>query len=324
MTPALSTADHGGDRRPAPPPWFLPLALCVAALFVAAAVAVAVVRPEPPTVTTRAQLDPTPSTSAAVAPEDGAPTAETATSAPDPAPTGTEAARPRSAPPATSQPAGGAPASGGGTELGAAQDPGPLSPPRPGTYQYGVRTGDGQQSEHDVKIEEAPAVKGNTSRRVSGARGGLDSTSTLVFEPGRVIVTETTFRYNGNEGRCDWDPDLLQSKLPLAQGSSWSSKSSCTVTGFGATPITVVAELSSKVVGLERRKVAGQVLDLWIVETASHYEFSGAVIDATSKDWVSPRHGLIVRTEASGSGRGPQGGSGQGSYTSEIKNLDPR
>ena len=209
-----------------------------------------------------------------------------------------------------------------GAALGEAKEPQAAAPPKAGAYDYRVVTDSGDESTMTTTIEDVSEEQGRVTKRVKSSRPNFDMESLVVFEPGRVVVTETTFRVQGNAGRCDWEPDLLQTVLPLKQGATWSSESSCTMT-FGATPVTVKAQSSSKVTGLERRLIAGQVLDLWIVESSERYEFGGGVVEATTKNWISPPHGMIVRTEAQGSGAGPQG-SGDGSYTSEILNLSPR
>ena len=207
-------------------------------------------------------------------------------------------------------------------DLGAPQDPGPTVPPTAGKYRYRVTTGDGEKTESPTTIKDKSRTGAETVQIISGKQGGLDASSEIAWTADKVVIRTTTFTFNGQDGKCDWEPDHLQAKLPMAKGSSWEATSSCTITGFGPTPIIVKRTSTAKVTGLDRRKVAGQVLDLWVIEGTEHIEFAGNVIDGTGKTWFSPKHGLIVRTEGSGSG-GNATETQEGSFVSELLNLAP-
>ena len=220
--------------------------------------------------------------------------------------------------PATTVPGGGGST---GADLGAPADPGPASPPKPGTYRYRTVSDEGERVE-DTVISDVQRSAGQVVQLVRGQQSGFESDDTVVWTVDRVVVRSSTYRFGGNEGDCDWEPDVVQALLPLAVGATWASDSSCTVTGFGPTPIIVRQERTSKVVGLERRRIAGEVLDLWVIDAEATVAFSGFTVRGDVTAWFSPRHGLIVRSEGKASGTTPDG-SGSGSFTSEIENLSP-
>jgi hypothetical protein len=208
-----------------------------------------------------------------------------------------------------------------GDDLGAPEDPGPASAPKPGTYRYRTVSDEDERVE-DLVIRDLQRSAGQVVQLVRGQQGGIESDDTVVWTADRVVVRSSTYRFGGNDGDCDWEPDVVQAELPLAVGATWASDSSCTVTGFGPTPIIVRQERTSEVVGLERRRIAGEVLDLWVIDAAATVQFSGFTVQADVEVWFSPRHGLIVRSEGTASGSTPDG-SGSGSFTSEIEHLSP-
>jgi hypothetical protein len=250
--------------------------------------------------------------------------ATTTTQAPEQA---TASSAPAAAAPAPAEGAAAGPATtvaeggSGAEELGAPGDPGPAAPPAPGTYRYRTVSDEGERVE-DTVITDVERSDGQVVQQVRGQQGGFESDDTVVWTDDRVVVRASTYRFGDSEGDCDWEPDVVQATLPLSIGASWASDSKCTVTGFGPTPIIVRQERTSKVVGLERRRIAGEVLDLWVIEADATVEFSGFTVQGDVKAWFSPRHGLIVRSEGNASGNTPDG-SGSGSFTSEIEDLSP-
>lgn len=213
--------------------------------------------------------------------------------------------------------------------LGAAQDPGPTVAPRPGKYRYkaegeGGVPGSPQQSgngEGVTTIEDVSRSGGVIKQTIQLEGQGFDSVSDIEWHSDKVLVTHSTFTFGGNTGDCDWSPDYVQSVLPLAKGTTWNSESSCTVTGFGV-PIIVNRSTSNQVAGLVRIQVAGQVVDVWQIESQDEITFASSKIDSETTSYFSPKHGLIV--SSNGTSEGSDGtNSGSGSFSLEILNLDP-
>ena len=217
-------------------------------------------------------------------------------------------------------------------DLGAAQDPGPTRPPGPGTYRYryeaegsaapdGSTDGDGD-GESTTTITDV-SRQGDVVRQTVDMRGGqFDATSTVEWRPDRVLVARSVFRFGGQEADCDWEPDYLQAVFPLREGATWEGRSSCTISGFGV-PVTVERTTTNRVVGLERREIAGRVLDLWVIDSDDRISFSTNEVRSQVRSWFSPPLGLVAAAE--GTFEGDDGtGSGEGRFSTELLQLPSR
>lgn len=237
-------------------------------------------------------------------------------------PSDTAAPAPTAAPESTPEPTSPPPAASD-DDLGEPQDPGPTSPPRAGVYRYRITGEDGNSAESDTTIRDLRRDDGEVVQEVEGGGGGFQSVDTYVWTADQVVVASSVYSFGDDEADCDWEPDVVYAKLPLKKFATWESTSKCAISGFGPTPIVVNREQTGTVTGLERRRVAGEVLDLWVIDADVEIDATGFRIDAQTTNWFSPKYGLIVRTEGSGSGGTPTE-SGSGSFTSEILNLSPR
>ena len=217
-------------------------------------------------------------------------------------------------------------------DLGPAQDPGPTRPPEPGTYRYryeaegsaapgGSADGDGD-GESTTTITDV-SRQGDVVRQTVDMRGGqFDATSTVEWRPDRVLVARSVFRFGGQEADCDWTPDYVQAVFPLREGATWEGRSSCTISGFGV-PVTVERTTTNRVVGLERRQIAGRVLDLWVIDSDDRISFSTNEIRSQVRSWFSPPLGLVAAAE--GTFEGDDGtGSGGGRFSTELLQLPAR
>ena len=205
-------------------------------------------------------------------------------------------------------------------DLGQAEDPGPTTPPRPGTYRYRFR-GRGEERETTTSVENKGTNDLGTNQVIAQKGGGFDSTSDVSWRRDSVVILKSVFTFGQSRGECDWEPDFVQAKLPLAKGTAWQSKSSCTITGFGA-PIVVTRTLDAKVVDLRRVRIAGRIVDVWAIEENDRIELAGRVIEQAGTSLFSPKHGLGVSSSGKATVSGPDG-SQSSDYSSELLNLDP-
>jgi hypothetical protein len=230
---------------------------------------------------------------------------------------GTTATTAASGPATTAAPTTTAPSE----DLGPPKDPGPAKPSRAGTYRYKVTTSDGKTTDATTQVEDKGTSGGETRLLVKLRGQGLDSDNDVAWRADAVYVLVSTFQFGNNKATCDWNPDAVQLKLPVAAGTTWESSSSCSFT-VGTTPVTVVRKTTGKILELRRVKVAGQVVDVWAIEGTEHVEFAGGVIDGSGTSLFSPKHGLVVKSDSTMKGSGPQGAQ-EGSASMEIQNLDP-
>lgn len=202
-------------------------------------------------------------------------------------------------------------------DLGAAADPGPTKPPRPGVYRYRAQAG-GQENEATTTVEDKGSTDAGASQVLSHRGGEIDSSSDVTWRKDGLILLRSSFSFGQTTGECDWDPDFLQLKLPLSKGVAWQATSSCMVTGFGPTPVSLKRTLDAKVVDLRRVRIAGEAVDVWVLESTDHIEIAGRVMRQSGTTSLSPRHGIVVSSSgtASTDGRSSE-------YATEIKNLDP-
>lgn len=215
-------------------------------------------------------------------------------------------------------------ASGGHSQSSAPADPAErVAVAELGAYRYRV-TADGEERTSTLRIEDA----GGDRRRESRDDGGRSTTSDVVWSEDAKVVERTTFEGGGQGSECDWEPDITEFPRRLREGSSWSTDSSCEMRpeGFpGPGGITLRLEGTSRVSGATRTTVAGRTLDVWVIRFEGTFTFGGPEGDeivsrVTSRDLLSPRHGLFVRsTETMASESGDQ----RSETTREILNLRP-
>ncbi|MBW3649994.1 MAG: hypothetical protein KY458_05435 [Actinobacteria bacterium] len=213
------------------------------------------------------------------------------------------------APPATKAPA---------EDLGPPEDPGPAVPPRPGTYRYRYRQA-GQETTSLTRVEDRGRAGDEVRQVVTRQGGGLDATSELSWRPDGAYVTKTVFTFGAESRSCDWEPDVLRTRLPLAAGVSWEARSRCTMDGIGGTPLVLGYQSTGRVTELHRVRVAGRTLDVWVLEETERFDFGGRTVDNASTTFVSPRHGVIVKSTT----RTRDSAAGDSSYELELVNLDP-
>lgn len=178
------------------------------------------------------------------------------------------------------------------------------TPPKAGAYKYRV-VRDGQNEESTTTVEDRGREGDAVRQRIvlESEEGTLDNE--VSWRSDGLYILETTVI----GGKCDWQPDSLQLRLPLAAGVTWTSESSCTAeTDFGT--FDIKRKLTAKVNGKQRVTVAGEAVDVWVIEEQEHIEFSGqgqgpegapqpisGTDDSTGTTLFSPKHGLSVKYE---------------------------
>jgi hypothetical protein len=152
--------------------------------------------------------------------------------------------------------------------------------------------------------------------------GGFDGDHDVAWRKDGVFVLSTEVMFGDKKYMCDWQPDTLQLRLPIAKGTSWESTSSCMVSGLGPTPVQVKRTLTASVVELRRTRVGGQVVDVWAIDGTDKIEVAGGVIDRVGTTLFSPKHGIVVGSSGTVKFTGSEG-SREGPYSTELLSLDP-
>jgi hypothetical protein len=189
------------------------------------------------------------------------------------------------------------------------------APPKPGDYRYRV-VSDGETTEETTRISD-----GGSGRQTER---GEEVSSEVAWRGDGKFILETTFGQPPESFRCDWNPDVLEYKFPMAAGTSWSIKGSCSP-GPG---VTIEFDATSRVAGAERIAVAGQNVNTWVVRSEGTLTFrtpqETATQTITSDDRFSPEHGLSVRSTETTRGTDPETGENIDDRSSrEILNLTP-
>jgi len=221
----------------------------------------------------------------------------------------------------------------------AGKDPGPAQPPKLGLYRYDTTKQSGSggptKTTTDVRItKDSVQVPGEQRFTLSIKEGeSNNSMSDLVAWRGDGIYLRSTTFPNPSGGppiECDWDPDLLDRKLPTKAGQQWDGDSTCHVT-FGAATGTFHLKAHSKVDGARRVTVAGQSVDTWLITQTAHLDidfvYNGQPIhienDTTTQDyWAAPR-GITVKTSESSTSKDPGGKTSTSQTERDIQNLSP-
>lgn len=202
------------------------------------------------------------------------------------------------------------------------RQPGPTSPPAPGRYRYRVTSGE-ESGELRVTVESRGLASGEVRQLVTveGGTGGPVA-SDVVWRPTGAFVLRS--RFGAYQADCDWEPDTLGLKLPLAKGAAWSVDSSCTSSTPQGGTARFRREASYSVVDTTRITVAGDAVDVWVIKATE--TLTGTIGTATESSqflteeeetrYFSPRHGLAVRVVSTG----PDGGQAS---TRELVSLRP-
>lgn len=230
--------------------------------------------------------------------------------------------------------AGGPPTAGSGQAPApspASGDPGQAQPTKVGTYTYDV-TVDGEQSESTHLVEAGDPAGGGETRQVHTRKGKDGELKNQVLWKADGLYLEKTSGSGGQgvSGDCDWNPDILVVKIPLAKDTRWVSESGCSGTSpYG--PYTLKARFESVVSGTARITVGGQGVDVWVIDTTQRIDITAqyqgqqftATQEGTSKNFYAPKHGLSVREESQSTASSPAG-QRKTSSTRVLKSLSPR
>lgn len=219
---------------------------------------------------------------------------------------------------------------GGAPTEAASDEPGPTQPTKSGTYTYDA-TVDGESFEATYVVEpEAGAAAGETRQAHTFKGKDGEMRNAVVWRADGLYLDKTSGSSGeGMGGDCDWDPDVLVLKLPLAVGSGWVSDSSCSgESPYG--PYTVKAHFESAVTGTARMAVGAQEVDVWVIETKQHLDISAEyqgqqfniTQDSTSKRFFAPEHGISVREETESTAGTPTGQRSR-STVRQLRSLSP-
>lgn len=185
------------------------------------------------------------------------------------------------------------------------------TPPKVGVYTY-EETTNGETEDTTLRI--ADAGSGRQEEETD------DGTAEVQWrDEGKYILTA---EFGGFE--CDFEPDILEIKLPLKKGSSWSFDGKCEP--FQG--IVVKFKGSSKVTGTEKRTVGDTRVETWVIESKGEVSTDtpqGSFdMKITGSERFDPEHGLFVYSKGTAEGEDPSSGENvKESTTSRLKSLTP-
>lgn len=214
------------------------------------------------------------------------------------------------------------------TTVAATGDPGRAQPTKVGTYTYD-NTIDGSTSEGTMTVE-AKAGSADETRQTQTLKGEQGSLKNEVFWRADGVYLASSAGSNGGiGGECNWEPDLLTLRLPVAKGTSWTADSACSGTSpYG--PYSLKAHFEGTVRGTARVAVGDQHVDVWVIDGKQHVEINSTyqgqpiklVQDSTSTAFFAPTRGLVVREESTAESSGPQGSRTQ-TTVRQLKDFTP-
>jgi hypothetical protein len=212
---------------------------------------------------------------------------------------------------------GPAPAPGGATGRPARRPPA-FRPPAAGSYRYAALSGATEQTAV-TRVEDLGAASGEARQAVTEQIAGIELTSRVAWRGGDGgYVLDSTLTTPVGQGVCDWQPDLVELRLPLRVGQTWSSTASCTASGLGL-PVTITRTISGRVLGTEEAAIAGRTLAVFRIARSDRIELQGQVAEQQGFVRFSPALGLAVTDEGTASG----GGSVGQPYRRVLQNATP-
>ncbi|MGH2811350.1 MAG: hypothetical protein ACRDI1_01375 [Actinomycetota bacterium] len=206
----------------------------------------------------------------------------------------------------------------------------PTRPPAEGTYRYRVTTvtsGEDRQdrtSVRDVEIivettAQNPVRQSFTTLRESGATSFQQNVIWL----GDGLVTDGFASSDGGFAyECDWEPDLLDHRLPHSMGLAWRVDSSCRTSAGDFREVERSTVASAGVVEIEGRTVRTWIVQRGTSETRSLPQGS-FTRETDSEEMFSPEHGIVVRSQRESTSQSPDGTQTKTSQTLELLTLTP-
>lgn len=251
------------------------------------------------------------------------------TAAADTTTTSASGAAPSTSAPTATTARPGATVAPGGDGLGAPQDPGPTVVPKSGVYDY-ERTAGRRSAITTTEVTDQGAGR----QRFSFKGEQNEFTNSVVWSDTAMTITSSTYQLEGERGsasgECDWDPDMHEYALPLRVGVSWTVNSRCAMR-IEAQAVTIERTGEAEVTALERIKIAGQVVDVWVIErhetSATRFARGSLDTDTRVKEWFSPKHGLKLRVEGTAKTKstfGDRTRENEAAVGEEILNLEPK
>jgi hypothetical protein len=182
-------------------------------------------------------------------------------------------------------------------ELAATAEPPANRPPKAGAYRLRA-TFDGEARELTATVEDrgadGPVVKQLITLETQEGTIAND----FEWRPDGAYATRSKLTFGSVTADCDWNPDLLQVRLPLRKGVEYTADSSCATSVFGQ-PATIKATSRAKVMDAKRVEVPAGTFDVWVIEGSSTLTFTSpqATItqEETSTTWYAPGIGSTVR-----------------------------
>ncbi|MEX0875758.1 MAG: hypothetical protein WD646_00805 [Actinomycetota bacterium] len=184
--------------------------------------------------------------------------------------------------------------------------------PRAGVYTY-KETGDGRFTRSSRRISD----NGPGKQR----EGQGDIVTDVNWKATGKYIAKLTF---GNI-ECNFEPDILEIKLPLAAGSAWDIDGDCDI----APGVSMEFSGTSRVTGTERLSIGGTLVDTWKLRSSARITVNAGGDTSeqhiTSDDHFAPAAGLYVRSTTKTTGSDPFTGEPSDSTTvEELESLTPQ
>jgi hypothetical protein len=159
------------------------------------------------------------------------------------------------------------------------------SPPPPGRYPYRVIAEGSfgqQEAEFEVELREPKQVPGAQSQLEIWHIPGFEQELTHHWGSDSLLLAKIKSKqFDGTTVECELKPPAIVIQLPLSEGATWSSESSCN----GET-----ASENVRVLRTEQVDVGGTTVDTFVIRSVS--KSGGTTTTATR--WYAPAERLTV------------------------------
>jgi hypothetical protein len=180
------------------------------------------------------------------------------------------------------------------------KQPGPVTPPKAGTYTY-----KGSQGDSTAKVENDGGANGVVRQAITMSSGQGSLRSEVAWGPSDVTWESSALTGPQGSGSCDWKPPVKQYSVPLSTGTNWSYDSTCAGTANGVS-FSFHRVGTAKVTGVSTFNVGGTDVITWVIERHETIDFTVGLQsnhgETTSTEQFSPDHGLIVHQVTSATG----------------------
>lgn len=201
-------------------------------------------------------------------------------------------------------------------------EPGAVSPPRAGEYTYTFENSTGDDGAARSTYGSPQTKRDVTAQTLDVVGGGRNEKTSLEWRPDGLYNITTVFTLPSGTVDCTWSPPLLERRLPMSVGTTWTSESTCPVVVDDA-KAQMRRSVQGTVVEATNIKMGQETVAVWAYDWSDRLESPRGVQEQVGRMYFSPKHGLFVRATGKMTQTPTGGATTTTDFTRQLARLDP-